>query len=186
MTDDATDFANTIFGKSAAGSQEIQSRALGLSPLLRRLLILIDGKRNFQELTVFVSGNDLTTLLGELVTKGCIEATSLVPIAPVAPLPRAPSQPTTTLQPADEYLAKLPPANTRTPKQVDMARHFMMNTINTVFQQNTRLTLMEAIFACKTVEDVRRVYPKWAETMNASVIGAKRMPEFREKLFLVL
>lgn len=186
MTDDATDFENTIFGKSAAGSQEIQSRAMGLSPLLRRLLILIDGKRKFQELTVFVSGNDLTTLLGELLTKGCIEGVSVVAVAPVAPATRAPSPPTAATQPVDDYVAKLPPANARTPKQVDMARHFMMNTINTVFQQNTRLTLMEAIFACKTVEDVRRVYPKWAETMNASVIGAKRMPEFREKLFQVL
>lgn len=183
MTDAATDFEHTIFGKSATGSQEIQSRTLGLSPLLRRLLILIDGKRKFQELTVFVSGNDLATLLGELLEKGCIEAVSVVAVAPAPP---APVTPTAALQPVDEYVAKLPPAHTRTPKQVDMARHFMMNTINTVFQQNTRLTLMEAIFGCKTVEDVRRVYPKWADTMNASVIGAKRMPEFREKLFQVL
>ncbi|MCI4441460.1 MAG: hypothetical protein JHC36_09665 [Tibeticola sp.] len=67
-----------------------------------------------------------------------------------------------------------------------MARNFMMNTVNTIFQPNTRLSLLEAIFACKTVEEVRRVYPRWAETIASSTIGAKRLPEFREKLFKVL
>jgi hypothetical protein len=33
---------------------------------------------------------------------------------------------------------------------------------------------------------VRRVYPRWAETIASSTIGAKRLPEFREKLFKVL
>ena len=80
----------------------------------------------------------------------------------------------------------LPDPTTRTAKEVDMARHFMMNTVNTIFQANTRLTLLEAIHACKSVEDVRRVYPKWAETIGSSAIGAKRLPEFREKLFKVL
>lgn len=185
MTDAASELKRTIFAKTAAGSQEIQSRSLGLNPMLRRLLILIDGKRNFQELAALLNGNDLIMLLGELLTKGCIEATSVLPTA-TAPAPRAPSQPVAEPKSMDDELAKLPPASTRTAKQVDMARHFMMNTVNTVFQQNTRLTLMEAIFACKTVEDVRRVYPKWTDTMNASVIGAKRLPEFREKLFQVL
>lgn len=153
--------------------------------MVRRLLILVDGKRSYQELSTFVAGHDLTALLEELQTKGCVEATALSPVAAIPKAPAAnpanPVAPTTTHE-----LAKLPAASTRTAKDVDMARHFMMNTVNTVFQQNTRLTLMEAIFSCKTVEDVRHVYPKWAETMRSSVIGARRLPEFHEKLFQVL
>jgi len=80
----------------------------------------------------------------------------------------------------------LPEASSRSAKDVEMARNFMTNTVNTIFQANTRLTLLEAIFACKTAEDARRVYPKWAETIASSSIGAKRLPDFREKLFKVL
>lgn len=186
MTDSTLDLSRALFAKTALGQQEIQSRALGLNPLVRRLLILVDGKRTFQELSTFVAGHDLTDLLGELQAKGCIEAAA-VPVAPSAPRARASapeSGPAAT--PAEKGLASLPEASTRTAKEVDMARNLMMNTVNTVFQQNTRLTLMEAIAGCNSVDDVRRVYPKWVETMSASSIGAKRLPEFQEKLFKVL
>jgi hypothetical protein len=185
MTDSTLDLSRALFVKTALGQQEIQSRALGLNPLVRRLLILVDGKRSFQELGTFVAGHDLADLLGELQTKGCIEATVLA--APSAPSVRATApQSSPAATPSEKGFASLPEASTRTAKEVDMARNFMMNTVNTVFQQNTRLTLMEAIAACNSVDDVRRVYPKWVETMSASSIGARRLPDFQEKLFKVL
>lgn len=67
-----------------------------------------------------------------------------------------------------------------------MARNFMTNTINTMFGQNMRLTLIESIFAARTAEDLRRVYPVWAETTASIGIGAKRLPELRQKLLQVL
>jgi hypothetical protein len=67
-----------------------------------------------------------------------------------------------------------------------MARNFMTNTINTMFGQNMRLTLIEAIFTARTADDLRRVYPVWAETMASIGVGAKRQPELRLKLFQVL
>lgn len=187
MSDPLFDSSLALFAKTAIGQQEIQSRALGLSPITRRLLILIDGKRNFQELTPFVAGHDLAALLGELQTAGCIEVTAVQPV-PASPASQAPAPNPAGLATAPEFheLTSLPEASTRSAKEVDMARHFMMNTVNTVFQQNTRLTLMGAIFACKTVNDVRRVYPRWLETMSSSTIGVKRLPEFRAKLFQVL
>lgn len=189
MSDPLFDPSRALFAKSALGQQEIQSRALGLSPITRRLLILIDGKRNFQELSSFVAGHDLGALLGELQATGCIEVAAVLPVSTsVTALPQTlvPNPGDPSAAPASHELARLPEASTRSAKEVDMARHFMMNTVNTVFQQNTRLTLMEAIFSCKSVDDVRRVYPRWAETMGASAIGARRLPEFREKLFQVL
>lgn len=149
MSDPLFDSSRALFTKTALGQQEIQSRAQGLSPITRRLLILIDGKRSFQELTTFVTGHDLGDLLSEPQTKACIEVASVLPtanataLAPAAPAPR-PADPVTA--PASHELATLPEASTRSAKEVDMARHFMTNTINTVFQQNTRVTLMEAIF----------------------------------------
>lgn len=189
MSDPLFDSNRALFAKTTIGQQEIQSRALGLSPITRRLLILIDGKRNFQELATYVAGHNLDALLGELQTKGCIEVVAVLAVATsvaTAPQARATNPATPAAAPESNEISKLPDASTRSAKEVDMARHFMMNTINTVFQQNTRLTLLEAIFSCKTVDDVRRVYPKWLETMSASTIGTRRLPEFHKKLFQVL
>lgn len=185
MSDVTPEVSQTLFSKSALGQQEIQSRTLGLGPLARRLLILIDGKRSFKELSTFVTGQDLVAMLTELLAKGCIEANA-VQASVTAPANRPESSAPPTDKPSSSGLSMLPDASMRTAKQADMARNFMMNTVNTVFQQNTRLTLMEAIFACKTTQDVRRVYPRWVETMQSSSIGSKRLPEFREKLFQVL
>jgi hypothetical protein len=178
MTDATLDLAATTFAKTATGVQEIQSRALGLPPLTRRLLVLVDGKRSGKELAAFVAGHDLADLLGQLLAQGCIEA--LAPARPAAPAPKV-------LAPEGaEMLSGLPQAAMRSAKETEMARNFMTNTVNTMFGQNMRLTLIESIHAARTAEDLRRVYPAWAETMASIGVGAKRLPELRQKLFQVL
>ncbi len=201
MTATSQDFTTTLLGKTPLGVEEMQARKLGLSPLERRVLILIDGKRNFQELAAMAGNVALPDILANLMEKGCIQATGRVaaPVAPAAApsgvpaaaVPATPAAPAGAgaapagASPAGE-LAGLPDPAMRSPKEVEMARNFMMNTVNTVFQPNTRLSLLEAIASCKTAEDTRRVYPRWAETIASSTIGARRLPEFREKLFQVL
>lgn len=194
MPDPSIDVDHTVFAKTALGQQEMQSRALGLNPMQRRLLILIDGKRNGLELAPLVGGQDLRALLAELVDKGCIERTNsaAAPTPPPAALPTTPpvqkvTEPTPAAVPVgDAALASLPAADTRSAADVTMARNFMTNTVNTIFQPYTRLTLLEAIANCKTAHDTRRVYVQWSESIGGSTIGAKRLPEFREKLFKVL
>jgi hypothetical protein len=63
------------FRKTAAGQIEIERRALGLRPELRRLLIMIDGKRSMDGLATLVRANELSTLLDELLAYDMIEAT---------------------------------------------------------------------------------------------------------------
>ena len=201
MTATSQDFTTTLLGKTPLGIEEMQARKLGLSPLERRVLILVDGKRSFQELAAMAGNVALPDILANLMQKGCIQVTgrATTPVAPAAVPPGAPAAATPTAQaaaasagaasagaPSAGELAGLPDPAMRSPKEVEMARNFMMNTVNTVFQPNTRLSLLEAIAACKTAEDTRRVYPRWAETIASSVIGARRLPEFREKLFQVL
>jgi hypothetical protein len=192
MPNQALDITRSVFAKTVAGQQEVQSRTLKLSPIPRRLLILIDGKRSTPELASFVAGSDINQLMVELLNKGCIEAIAIatVPANTLHPAPAAEpisdqAQPPDNVT-DDDFQSQLPDPSTRTAKEVEMARSIMMNTVNTVFQANTRLTLLEAIFACKTAREVRNIYPKWSETINSNAIGAKRMPEFREKLMQVL
>lgn len=199
MPDALPDLTDAVFAKTSLGQQEIQSRALGLAMMTRRLLILIDGKRSTRELAPLLNGQDLRALLHELLDKGCIEqrsavASPSVPTAAAQPMPAstlAPAPaPTTTPAPdantADDELSHLPAPESRSATDVTMARNFMTNTVNTIFQPYTRLTLLEAIAGCKTAQDARKVYFLWSKTIASSVIGAKRLPEFREKLFKVL
>lgn len=176
MNDVSLNLSTATFTKTAVGQQEIQTRSLGLPPLVRRVLVLIDGQRSGKELAAFVPGQDVLLLLSQLIAQGCVEALAHVPAAPAAPVPAE----------GGATLSGLPNAGTRSPKDIEMARNFMMNSINTMFGQNMRLSMIESIFACKTAEDLRRVYPAWAESMSTIAIGAKRLPELRQKLFDVL
>jgi hypothetical protein len=157
--------------------------------MARRLLVLVDGKRSGKELGVFVAGHDVAELLDQLLAQGCIDARASEPSpTSVTSAPAKPAAPTPTPTPPDDaaQLAGLPLASTRSAKDVEMARNFMTNTTNTMFGQNMRLTLIESIFKCRSAEELRQVYPLWASTMGSIGIGAKRLPELRQKLFQVL
>jgi len=172
---EAIDLIAASFAKTEAGQQEIQKRALGLSPLVRRLLVLVDGQRTGKDLAVFVAGNEVEPILRELVDKGCVEAKAApVPVAPVSAAPAATG------------LAALPDASTRTQAENDMARNFMVNTVNTIFGQQSRLTLIETISRSKTTDELRMAYLSWLQTMEGDRTAAKRLPDLREKLFKVL
>lgn len=65
---------NLVYQKSAKGSEAIATRQHGLSPKLRSLLILIDGKRDYPELArISNTLGDTEQLLGQLLDAGCIE-----------------------------------------------------------------------------------------------------------------
>jgi hypothetical protein len=63
------------FRKTQAGIDELERRALKLRPELRRLLILIDGKRATAAMVPLFRANELENLLDELMAFGMIEAT---------------------------------------------------------------------------------------------------------------
>lgn len=65
---------NLVYRKSAKGTEAIATRQHGLAPKLRSLLILVDGKRGFDELKRLsqVLG-DTEELLGQLLEQGFIE-----------------------------------------------------------------------------------------------------------------
>lgn len=177
-----------IFAKSAVGVQEIQTRSVGLQPLQRRLLILVDGKRNLAELSALVPGQDVAALLEQLISKSCIEAAAVAAVEPFKPVvaeSMAPAK-SATVSPFEEAFAALPPPESRSEKDINMARTFMVNTVNTMFAQYSKLTLVEAISACKTAEELRRIYVDWSQTMATSAIGTKRLPELTRQLFTTL
>src|ERR1035437_559697 len=113
MSDTSIDFHRAFFVKTAIGQQEVQTRALRLPPLVRRLLILVDGKRSGQELAAFVDGHAAADLLGELLALKCVEvvastaATTVT--SPASPTPEKASSGDIP----DAALAELPPPESR-------------------------------------------------------------------------
>ena len=188
------DLNATVFAKTAVGQEEIQSRTLGLSLLVRRALVLVDGKRSGAELSVFLVGKgDVEMVLAELLDKGCIEAVARSVMSPAAAtnaaVVEAPvAADAVSAAPDDEAPAieGLPPAAGRSAKDNEMARNFMINSINSIIGQNTRLSLVTDIFHAKGTEGLRKVYRAWESSMSDHGMGAKRLPELREKLFKVL
>lgn len=188
------DLTTAVYAKTAVGQQEIQTRSLGLSPLVRRILVLVDGKRSGSELAPFLSGNgDIEEILGQLLTLDCVEAQArtkpMASQAAAAPAPAATATSTATNEGGESSSSEipgLPSAGSRSAKDNEMARNFMINSVNSIIGQNTRISLVEDIFHAGTTEQLRVVYHAWASSMSNHGMGAKRLPELREKLFKVL
>ena len=72
----------SIFRKSIKGAEAIATRQPGMPPRLRSALIMVDGKRNVEELAKLVSMlGEPDALLTELEASGLIELTEGVAIA---------------------------------------------------------------------------------------------------------
>lgn len=187
MSDATIDLNSAIFTKTAAGQQEVQTRTLGLGLMARRLLILIDGKRTGQELGPMLAGQDLAGLVGQLLASGCV---SLVKAPRETPSAQSPAQNLAATTPngvaATTALADLPDASKRTAKEAEMARNFMINTVNSAFGQHMCLSLIESISGCETTAQLRQVYPSWLQTMSANRSVTKELPGLVDKLFRVL
>lgn len=69
--------AQAIYRKSEKGAEAIATRGYGVGGKLRMLLILVDGKKNVEELTRVAAGmGESAELLQQLLTEGLIELAS--------------------------------------------------------------------------------------------------------------
>lgn len=183
MSEMTIDFFSAAFAKTETGQQEIQKRSLGLSPLVRRVLVLVDGQRSGKDLAAFAGDANIDAILGELVERGCIEAKP----REKSDKTDKPAQAGPELAPAaNGFLARLPAMEERSAEQNEMARNFMINTVNSIFGQQTRISLVENIALAQGTEGLRKVYLQWESALAENRTGAKRLPELQDKLVNVL
>jgi hypothetical protein len=79
-----------VYHKSAKGFDAMATRQHGLAPKLRSTLIMVDGKRSFQDLVkVCQTLGDAEQILGQLLDEGFIEPGGLA--APPRPASSAPA-----------------------------------------------------------------------------------------------
>lgn len=183
---DTQEATAAVYAKTALGQQEIQTRAQGLSPLLRRLLVLVDGKRSAAEMAAFVpEGQDVVTMLDTLLAQGCIEQCG-GRSAEAQDVAAGEAEEAMFKQPVDANIPGLPLAAARSAKENEMARNFMINSVNSIIGQNLRVSLIQDIFEAESTEKLRIVFHAWEASMADHSMGKKRLPELREKLFKVL
>lgn len=69
--------SRTVFRKTEKGNEAIGARAHGVAGKLRMLLILVDGKKNAEELVRLAAGlGESADLLKQLQAQGLIESAS--------------------------------------------------------------------------------------------------------------
>lgn len=168
---------SVVFVKTAKGQDEITQRSGDLTPRARRVLILVDGRRTVDELRDLVSADDLTHTLGALEELGLIEVKAQV---------RADGKPASAdaaLPPVTTFRALAPNPD---PKELEMARHFMINTLKTFCGLYGPVTLMSTIHSAKSHQELRDVYGNWYHTIVDTRMGRRRAEDLRKDLLKVL
>lgn len=166
-----------VFAKTARGQEEITAKSGGLTPRQRRVLIFIDGKRSVDELREMLQSDDLQHTLGLLEEAGFIEVATVATPAGVAVAPDGPLPSITAFRPLPD------PVN---PKELEMAKNFILNSLKTFTGPYTHLTIIEAAFAAKNHEELREQFGPWYHAIVQTRDGRRRAEELRGQLLRVI
>jgi hypothetical protein len=149
--------------KTPKGIEEVAKRSEGVALKARRLLIMVDGSRDFATLAGMFPGDDSMAMLEKLLADGYI-----TPRVIEEPKPAAPAVP--DIEPGMRY---------------EMARNFMLNTTS-AFLGVFGSALSEKIERAASLEDLQDLYVPWRDGIRLSSDGKKRAEELETKLASLL
>lgn len=161
-----------IFAKTRKGQEEIEQRSGGLGPRARRLLILFDGKRPLDEVRALMPDPRLDETLDLLLQDGYVEQ-----VGGAAPAP----------EPSAEASAEAEaPAAPADPKQLEMARNFMLNSLRTFNGPYGNIDLMTRINDSRSASELQALVDDWFESISLTKMGKLRAVELKGRLLAVL
>lgn len=152
--------------KTPKGIEEIERRAHGLPGRRRKVLILIDGKRDEKALSDLVPGEDVPAVMQALLNEGFI-----TPLVPASNLPSA--SPAPHKAPADDA------------ERFGMARNFMINTTRAYIGHNGS-SLINHLDDCADLAGLRSHFNAWREAIQLSRDGKKAIGDLENKLAALL
>jgi hypothetical protein len=168
---------SAVFVKTELGKNEVESRSGKLTPRQRRVLIFIDGKNTVENLREMLAADDLTHTLGLLEEDGFIELLGVVDDAGAVKETSAPLPSITAFRPLPDKAD---------PKTLDMARHFMVNTLKTFCGGYSHFNLQGDIFGSDSHEKLRAHFDAWYHAIIQTRDGKRRAEELREQLLKVI
>ncbi len=166
-----------VFAKTPKGQDEITTKAGGLTPRVRRVLIFVDGKRTVDELRDMLRSDDLQHTLGTLEEEGYIELASVTNAAGKTMEPEAPLVSITAF-------GELPASND--PIRLQKARNFMANTLNAFCGALGNSSLLDRIEQAKGHVELRTMYSEWYHAIVMSREGKREAESLRTKLLDVI
>ena len=166
-----------VYAKTPKGHEEITSRAGGLTPRVRRVLIFVDGKRTVDELRGMLQSDDLQHTLGMLEEDGYIAAAAASSTHGMVSAPAA------ALPPISAF-GELPA--TPDPVRLQQARNFMGNTLKTFVGSLGTSSLLDRIENANGHTGLRGLYDEWHQTITTSRDGRREAEGLRTKLLLVI
>lgn len=157
-----------IFTKTRKGQEEIDTKADGLPPRVRRVLIFVDGKRTVDDLRAMLQSDDLQHTLGKLEEKGYIElvAGAGTPLPSVTAFRELPAQ--------------------SDPATLQKARNFMANTLNAFVGSLGASSLLERIERCQDHGELRALFGEWHHALVMSREGKREAETLRAKLLEII
>ena len=164
-----------IFVKTPKGIAEIEQRGGGLTPRVRRVLIMLDGKRTDDDIRAMALVDDLEQTLETLVEAGYIEP---------------PKQPEASAAATGAGIV-----NTVTfrevpdkpdPKEMEMAKNYIMNTLKTFCGPMAHLSIYEAVTAARTHEELRAQFVPWHNAITLTRDGRRRAEDLCADLLKVI
>ena len=158
-----------VFAKSPKGQAEITTKAGGLTPRVRRVLIFVDGKRTVEEMRGLLQADDLQHTLGLLEEEGYIVVAS---------------PPVTQPLPSITAFGELPA--TPDPVRLQQARNFMMNTLNAFVGALGASSLLDRIENAGGHQGLRDLYGEWYHAIVMSREGKREAESLRSKLLAVI
>lgn len=158
-----------VFAKTPKGQDEITSKAGGLTPRVRRVLIFVDGKRTVDEMRGMLQADDLQHTLGMLEEAGYI---ALANAASSQPLPSITA------------FGELPA--THDPVRLQQARNFMTNTVNAFVGALGASSLLDRIEQADSHTGLRDLYDEWYHAIVMSRDGKREAEALRSKLLNVI
>ena len=167
-----------VFAKTPKGHDEITTKAGGLSPRVRRVLIFVDGKRTVDDLRGMLQSDDLQHTLGMLEEAGYIELVSLTNANGKPVAPQAPQASSITA------FGDLPASHD--PVRLQKARNFMTNTLNAFVGTLGNTSLLERIEQAASHTDLRAMHDEWYHAIVMSRDGKREAEGLRSKLLEVI
>ncbi|HPT50390.1 MAG TPA: hypothetical protein PLS67_03020 [Accumulibacter sp.] len=160
-----------IWVKTPKGVEEIEKRTLRLSVRARRVLILIDGKRDFATLSSLVPSETLPEICRQLLNDGYIAAVH----PPGSAIGASEKAPTDTARPALSIVEQ---------QRLSMARNFMTNTL-TMYVGHAASSLINHVEAAHDLAHLRGLAKQWREAIALSADGRKQLADLSSRLVVI-
>lgn len=167
------------YRKSTKGQEEIAERKYKLPPRLRSVLILVDGKRPFEELSKLSAAmGDAFELLGQLFTEGFIETDAPLESQPITTPGALAGE--TAPAPISAAPAAAPPAPPEPPRSLQDARRYAVRHLTDLMGPNAEMLCIK-IESAKGLTDFITALMR-AQDVLRNMRGAAAAEKFAQEM----